>query len=107
MRPGGDVAADFVEMHLHGACVGPGQHEGRALAAQGTDGAEQIGVFVALVGGQARAASLLRPKPDAAVLLAEPGLVLEPDLDALVLGQMAYVGCERAREVFLKPSSTR
>ncbi len=94
-------------MHLHGARVGPGQHEGRALAAQRTDRAEQIGVLVALVGRQARAASLLRPKPDAAVLLAEPGLILEPNLDALVLGQMAYVRGERAREVFLNPSSTR
>ncbi len=88
-------------------CVGPGQHEGGAHAAQRTDGAEEIGVLVALVGGQARAASRLRPQPHAAVLLAEPGLVLDPDLDRFVLGQMAYVGCERAREVFLNPSSTR
>ena len=107
MRLGGDVSADLVEMHLHGGRVGLGQHEGRALAAQGTDRAEQIGVFVALVGGQARAASPLRPNPDTAVLLAEPGLVLEPDLDPRVLGQMTYVGRERAREVFLNPSSTR
>ena len=106
VRPGRDVAADFLEMHLHGGGVGPGQHEGRARAAPGTDGAEEIGVLVALIGGQARSASLLRPKPDAAVLLAEPGLILEPDLDARVLGQMAYVGRERAREVFLNPSST-
>ena len=26
-----DVAADLVEMHLHGACVGEGEHEGGAL----------------------------------------------------------------------------
>ena len=107
VRPGGDVAADLVEMHLHGTSVGPGQHQGGALTAQGTDGAEQISVLVALIGGQARAASLLRPKPDAAVLLAESGLVLEPDFDPPVLGQMAYVRGERAREVFLNPSSTR
>lgn len=107
VRLGGDVAADLVEVQLHGVGVGLGQHEGGARAAQGTDGAEEIGVLVALVGGQARAASLLHPQPDAAVLLAEPGLVLEPNLNPLVLGQMAYVGCERAREVFLNPSSTR
>ena len=86
MGLGGDVAADLVEMHLHGVGVGLGQHEGGAGAAQGTDGAEEIGVLVALVGGQARAASCPCPQPDTAVLLAEPGLVLEPDLDPLVLG---------------------
>ncbi len=39
--------------------------------------------------------------------MAEPGLVLEPDFDPPVLGQMAYVRGERAGEVFLNPSSTR
>jgi len=107
MGLGGDVAADLVEMHLHGAGVGEGQHEGGALAPPGTDRAEQIGVRVALVGGQARARSRLRPDPRAAVLLSQPGLVLEPDLDPLGLGQTGYVGCERAGEVFLKASSTR
>ena len=107
MRLGGDVVADLVEMQLHGAYVGPGQHEGSADAAQEKDGAEEIGVFVALVGWQTRAASRLRPQPLAAVLLAESGLVLEPDLDRPVLGQMAYVGCERARGVLLNSSSTR
>jgi hypothetical protein len=107
VRLGGDVSADLVEMHLHGACVGPGQHEGGALAAQGTDGTEQIGVVVALIGRQAGPRAGLGPQPGAAILLAEPGLILEPNLDALVLGQMAYMRGERAREVFLNPSSTR
>ena len=31
----GDVAADFVEMHLHGARVGEGEHEGGALGPHG------------------------------------------------------------------------
>ena len=106
VRLGGDVSADLVEMHLHGACVGPGQHEGRARAAQGTDRAEQIGVLVALVGRQAGPRAGLGPQPGSAVLLAEPGLVLEPDFDPPVLGQMAYMRGERAREVFLNPSST-
>ncbi len=107
VRLGGDVAADLVEMHLHGWRVGPGQHESRALAVAGTDGAEEISILVALIGWQAGPRAGPGPQPGAAVLLAEPGLVLEPDLDRLVLGQMAYVGCERAREVFLNPSSTR
>ncbi len=107
MRPGGDVSADLVEMHLHGVGVGPGQHERRALAPPGTYRAEQIGVVVALVGWQARPRAGLGPQPGSAVLLAEPGFVLKPDFDSPVLGQMAYVRGERAGEVFLNPSSTR
>jgi len=81
--------------------------EGGAFAEPGADGAEQVGVLVALVGRQARSRAGPGPDPGAAVLLAEPGLVLEPDLDRLLLGQVAYVGRERAGEVFLNPSSTR
>lgn len=106
MCSGGDVATDFVEMQLHGLRVGARQHQAGALAEPGTDGAEQVGVFVALVGRQARARAGSGPDAGAAILLAEPGLVLEPDLDPLFLGQMAYVGCERAGEVFLNASST-
>ncbi len=37
----GDVAADLVEMHLHGLRVRPRQHERRPLAVSRTDGAER------------------------------------------------------------------
>jgi hypothetical protein len=104
---GGDVATDLVEVHLHGAGVGEGQHEGGALAPAGTDGAEQIGVGVALVGGQARACSPLRPNARPSVLLSQSGLVLEPNLDPLGFGQTGYVGRQRAGEVFLNASITR
>ena len=104
---GGDVAADLVEVHLHGGGVGEGQHESGAFAPARTDGTEQIGIGVALIGGQARARSGLRPNSSPAVLLTQPGLVLEPDLDPLGLGQTSYVGRERTREVFLNASVTR
>lgn len=106
MGLGGDVLADFVEVHLHGGGIGAGQHQGGALAEPGTNGAEQIGVLVALIGGQARPRAGLGPDPGAAVLLPEPGFILEPNLDRPALGQMAYVGCERAGEVFLNASRT-
>ena len=106
MGLGGDIPADLVEMHLHGACVGEGQHEGGALAPPGADGAEQVGVGVSLIGGQAGACSPFRPNARAAILLPQPGLVLEPDLDPLGLGQAGYVGRERAGEVFLNASIT-
>ena len=68
-------------MGLHGLGVGEGQGEGRADAARWADGAEQIGALVALVGRLPRPRAAPGPLPDEAVLLADPGLVLEPDLD--------------------------
>lgn len=106
MGAAGDGVADLVEMHLHGVGVGAGQHERGADAASGTDRAEQVGVLVALVGRHGRARAPLRPDPGAAVLLAQPGFILEPYLDRPPLGQVAYVGIERAREVFLNASRT-
>jgi hypothetical protein len=68
---------------LHGLGVGEGQRQRGADAARRADRAEQIGVLVALVGGLARPRAAPRPLPDQAVLLADPSLVLEPDLDGL------------------------
>ena len=103
----GDVARDFVEVELHGVGVGVGQGERRADAARRADGAEQIGVLVALVGGLARPRSALGPLPDLAVLLADAGLVLEPDFDRRRLRQAVEMGAQRAREVFLNASTIR
>ena len=57
----GDVAADLVEMHLHGLRVRPRQHERRPLAVSRTDGAEQIGVVIALIGRLAGGACPFSP----------------------------------------------
>jgi len=61
---------------LHHVGVGIGQREGGADAAGGADGAEQVGVVIALVGRLARSRPALGPLPSLAVLLADPGLVL-------------------------------
>ena len=81
------------------AVLALGSTRAAPLPSLGTDGAEQIGVLVTLIGWQARSRAGLGSDPGAAVLLAEPGFILEPDLDWLAVGQMAYVGRERAREV--------
>jgi hypothetical protein len=39
--------------------------------------------------------------PHEAVLLPDPGFVLEPDLDWRPLGQIGQMRAQRAREVFL------
>jgi hypothetical protein len=77
----GDVARDFVEVELHHVGVGIGQREGSPDAAGRADGAEQIGVVIALVGGLPWPRSAPGPLPNLAVLLADAGLVFKPDFD--------------------------
>ena len=55
---------------------GIGQRERGADPTGGANGAEQIGVVVALVGGLPWPRSAPGPLPNLAVLLADPGLVL-------------------------------
>jgi hypothetical protein len=98
----GDVEGYLVDMQLHHVGVGMGQCEGRADTSGGADGAEQIRVLVALIGRLGGSCSTLRPLPDEAVLLADAGFILEPDLDRFAPGYAREMGCERAREVFLK-----
>ena len=103
----GDVARDFVEVELYRRGVGIGQGERGADAAGRTDGAEQIGVVIALVGRLSRPCSAPGPLSDLAVLLADTGLVLEPDLDRRRVQQAGEMNAQRAREVFLKASTFR
>ena len=97
-----DVFADLIEVQLHGPGVGGWQHQRCSRAALGTDGSEQIGVLVALIGKQAWSRAF--PGPDAypPILLSNPCFVLKPNLDRCALRQVGYMGCERVGEVFLK-----
>src|SRR5215203_6338095 len=71
-----DTARDLDEVELHRLAVGVGHGERRAGAARRADGAEQVGAFVALIGGLAWARAAPRPLPHEAVLLADAGFVL-------------------------------
>jgi hypothetical protein len=104
VRALGDMAGYFVEMKLHGECVGIRQSQRRACSACWTDGAEEIGVFVALVGRLAWSRSTPGPLADTAILLADACLVLEADFDCRAGRQIGEMGVLRAREVFLKAS---
>ena len=102
-----DVAADLVEMHLHGLRVRPRQHERRPLAVSRTDGAEQIGVAIALIGRWRGRVPLSRPQARQAILLAKACFVLEPDLHRRSRRQVSYMHLERVGEVFLNASMIR
>jgi hypothetical protein len=101
VRTFGDMAADFIEMKLHGLGIGKRQRQRRPGSPRRADGAEQVGALVALVGGLAGARPPPGPLPHNAVLLADAGLVLEPDLDRCSLGQIGQMRAQRAGEVFL------
>ena len=79
---------------------------GLSSGARGADGAEQVEALIALILGLARPCAFPGPLPHQGVFLAQAHLVLPPQLDRHLGRQVAY-GCgERAREVFLKSSST-
>jgi hypothetical protein len=99
MRAVGDMTADLIEVKLHGLGVGMRKGKGSTLAARRANGAEQIGVLVALVGRLARSRAASCPLPDQAVLLADPGFVLEPYLDRLAFRQVGQMRLQRAREI--------
>ena len=101
MRAARNMAADLVEVKLHGLGVGEWQRESGSLAARRTDGAEQVCALIALVGGLAGPRAAARPLPDGSILLPYAGFVLEPDFNRFAFGQVGQVGAQRAREVFL------
>src|SRR5215213_3126910 len=86
---------------------GPGQALGQdqrdALAALGTDRAEQVGGGEALLAHTARADPLLVPDVGDAALLADPGLVHEPQLDPLP-GVLAREPLDQVGQSFLNLS---
>ena len=86
-------------MKLHHVGVGIGQRERGSNPTGGADGAEQIGVVVALVGRLPWPGSAPRPLANLAVLLADPGLVLKPDFDRRGLRQAFEMSLQRAREI--------
>lgn len=105
MRAGGNVAADLVEVKLHGFGVGMRQGERCTFAACRADGSEQIGVLVTLVGRLSRTRAAFCPLPNQAVLLADAGFILEPYLYRCAFRQVGQMGLQRAREIFLNAST--
>ncbi len=106
MSSAGDTARNFVEMQLHAVSADKRECQTSGLASCRTDGAEQPGIGVTLVGGLTWSRAPSGPLPDDTVLLTDPGLVLEPDLDRLSLRQMASMSAQDTGEVFLNASMT-
>ena len=97
----GNVPGNLVEMQLHCSGICEGQRQRCSCAPGWADGTEQVGAFIALVGGLDGSCATLGPLTDEAVLLADAGFVLEPDLDAFVRVVGGDLRDER-RSFFLK-----
>ena len=90
MGAGPDSAGDLVEMALHGVRVGPRHDDRRPGAARRADRAEEIGRAGAQVLGRPGPTAPPGPAPGQRVLLAEPHLVLEPELHRRPGGQAVH-----------------
>ncbi len=106
MRTGIDHGGDLVEMRLHGRRVGEGHHEAGALAEPRADRPEDVGPSGALVVRGSGPRSAPGPAAGQLVLLADPGFVLEPDLDTLAAGMPGSNLRHLGGEVFLNASIT-
>ena len=84
MHIGRHRLADESQMMIHIRRVDRRSQQGRRLAGQRVNGAEQIDPFVLGLFDRRRTGPCLGPTPGQGPLLADPGLVLEPDFDALV-----------------------
>jgi hypothetical protein len=102
MGVGADLLADFDQVDCHRLATDPGHHDGSADGASGTDRAEDVGGVMAVVAHRRWPGATQRPKIGQCALLADPRLVLEPDLDRLAgrlwRQNLGYPGSE----VFLK-----
>ena len=85
-------------------CRRRGSTRPAADAALGADRAEEVGPVVAGVARRARARAALRPDPGERALLADAGLVLEPDLERLAPRGLGQRRRYRLGEVFLNAS---
>ncbi|MDV7402418.1 hypothetical protein RZS08_63945, partial [Arthrospira platensis SPKY1] len=82
----GDLRAELVEEGLHRCGRDDRQDQAESGVTFGADGAEQIDGVMALVLHTGRAGATLIPLSAVAPGLAEPRLVLQPDLDPFGLG---------------------
>ena len=105
-----DLARNGRQVLGHGVGVAPRHDQRRALALLGADGAEDIGRCRALVLRRREPGAMLGPAPGQLVLLANTGLVAEPDLkpggvEALLARDLVQAGCEAVLKRSIAPSA--
>lgn len=104
MRAGCDLGADLGEVRAGGLGADMRQDESGRGAAVGADGAEQPDGVMTVVARDGGSCAALGPDVGERALLADAGLVLEPDLDRLVARRRRQDGRYEVGEVFLNAS---
>src|SRR5215213_6551615 len=102
MRPGCNRLRDLLQVQGHALRGAAGQNQARALALSRTDGPEDVGRGCPLVLGGGRARAAFGPASRDLVLLPNPGLIGEPDLDHLAMSLGLRKLLQTGGEVFLK-----
>ncbi len=104
---GRNILGDLHKVQVHRLGVAGRQDQRRALALLWADRSEDVGGSGSLVTGCARAGATLGPTTGDLVLLADPGLVLEPDFYLVAVDRLlARDGIQARGEAFLKSSIT-
>jgi hypothetical protein len=100
-----DRFGDFCEMEVHRLAVTSRQDQSRTLAVLGADSAENVGGSGTLVARRAGPGAALGPAAGDLVLLADAGLVSEPDFYGVAIDALpARNRLQTGREAFLKSS---
>src|SRR6204780_2521639 len=97
-----DLSGDFGQVQVHGLRVASGHDQGCTLSVLGADRAEDISRGGSLVLRRARTRAALGPAAGDLVLLADAGLVGEPDLYGGGLDASRARSRPGARESFFK-----
>ena len=102
---GRDGGGDLHQVQVHRLGVAGRQDQGCTLALFRADGTEDVGGSGALVAGSAGARAAFRPAAGDLVLLADTGLVCEPDFYLVDVDRLLARDFVQARwEAFLKSS---
>ncbi|WP_428488634.1 hypothetical protein [Rhodopila sp.] len=89
-----------MQVHRFGADLRPDQRSTNPV--RGTNGAEDVGPFISLILGHARAVAVLRPNIGQAALLAETCFILPPKLDRLAASVVWNGGGDKRGKVFCR-----
>jgi hypothetical protein len=102
-----DSLGDLRKVQVHCLGVAGWQDQGRALALFRADGTEDVGGGGTLITGSTWAGAALGPTAGDLVLLADTGLVLEPDFYLVAIDcLLVRDGIQARGEAFLKSSIT-
>jgi hypothetical protein len=96
------LVAELIEEGLHDVGRDDRHDQAEGGIALRADGAEEVDGGMALVFNAGGAAAFLEPSAAIPAGLADPGLVLQPDLDALGLGMGRCGLGDQIAEFFLK-----